>query len=120
MAALLILATAAVLADGYRNATVDPMVRRLTLRVRGYPHGAAPVRMLLFSDVHVHGPDMPPERVARIVKQIDALHPDIIVAAGDFIGNNLVGRHYSVADAIAPLGRLRARYGVYAVLGNND
>jgi predicted MPP superfamily phosphohydrolase len=63
---------------------------------------------------------MPPERVARIVGRINALHPDIVVAAGDFVGNTLVGRDYPVADAIAPLGRLKATYGVYAVLGNND
>jgi predicted MPP superfamily phosphohydrolase len=118
--ALLILAAVAVLAAGYRNAVADPVVRRLTVRMPGYPADAEPVRILLFSDVHVHGPDMPPERVGRIVGQINALHPDVIVAAGDFVGNSLVGRHYPVAAAIAPLGRLKARYGLYAVLGNND
>jgi len=120
VAALLILAAIAVLAAGYRNATADPVVRRLTVRMPDYPANSPPVRILLFSDVHVHGPDMPPERVARIVGRINALHPDIVVAAGDFVGNTLVGRDYPVADAIAPLGRLKATYGVYAVLGNND
>jgi hypothetical protein len=36
-----------------------------------YPANSPPVRILLFSDVHVHGPDMPPERVARIVGRIN-------------------------------------------------
>lgn len=120
VAALLILAALAILAAGYSNATADPVVRRLTVRLPGFSANTAPFRILLFSDVHVHGPDMPPQRVGRIVDQINALHPDVIVAAGDFIGNSLVGRHYSIADAIAPLSRLKARYGVYAVLGNND
>lgn len=120
VAALLVLAPLALLALGYTNATADPVVRRLTLRVPGYPDTAPPVRILLFSDVHVHGPDMPPDRVARIVDQMNALHPDVVVAAGDFIGNSLIGRHYPIAEAIAPLARLDARYGVYAVLGNND
>lgn len=105
---------------GYREATAPPVVRRLVLAVPQFPSGAAPVRILLFSDLHVHGPDMPPERVARIVDQINALHPDLIVAAGDFVGDNWVGARYGVAEAIAPLGALKARYGVYAVLGNND
>jgi predicted MPP superfamily phosphohydrolase len=118
--ALLILAAVAVLAAGYRNATADPVVRRLTVRMPDYPANAPPVRILLFSDVHVHGPDMPPARVARIVDRINALHPDIVVIAGDFVGNSLVGRDYPVAEAIAPLGRLKATYGMYAVLGNND
>jgi len=105
---------------GYRNAIALPLVRRLDLEVPGYPAAAPPMRIVLFSDVHVHGPDMPPERVARVVDQINALSPDIVIAAGDFIGDNWVGKSYSVDQAIAPLGRLKARLGVYAVLGNND
>jgi predicted MPP superfamily phosphohydrolase len=120
VALLLILVAAALALTGYTNATADPIVRRLTVRIADYPRNSGPVRILLFSDVHVHGPDMPPERVGRIVGQINALHPDVVVAAGDFVGNSLVGRDYPVAEAIAPLGRLKARYGVYAVLGNND
>lgn len=108
------------IAIGYRNATADPLVRRLTLTVAGYPADAAPTRIVLFSDVHVHGPDMPPQRLEKIVEQINALHPDIDIGAGDFIGNNIVGRDYPVAEAVAPLRRLKARYGVFAVLGNND
>jgi uncharacterized protein len=107
-------------AVGYWNATATPVVRYLNLRLSDYPAGAAPVRILLFSDLHVHGPDMTPGRVGRIVEQMNALHPDIVVGAGDFTGHNAVGAHYSVEAAIAPLGRLKARLGVYAVLGNAD
>jgi predicted MPP superfamily phosphohydrolase len=120
IAAVVVVAFAAVVTVGYRNATADPLVRRLTVEVPDYPADAPPVRILLFSDLHVHGPDMPPARVDRIVGQINALQPDIIVGAGDFVGNHLFGRDYSVAEAVAPLGRLKARLGVIAVLGNND
>lgn len=120
VAAFFALATAAIVAIGYAGAVADPVVRPLTVRLADFPAGAPPVRILLFSDVHVHGPDMAPERVRRIVSQINGLHPDIIVAAGDFVGNNLVGRDYTIGAAIAPLAGLKATYGVYAVLGNND
>lgn len=120
IAALVAVALVAIVIVGYRNATADPLVRRLTVEVPDYPAGAPPVRLLLFSDLHVHGPDMPPERVERIVGQINALHPDIVVGAGDFIGNNLFGRDYRIADSLDPLGGLRAKLGVFAVLGNND
>jgi predicted MPP superfamily phosphohydrolase len=120
IATLVAAAVIAVVIIGYRNATADPLVRRLTINVPDYPTRAAPVRILLFSDLHVHGPDMPPERVERIVAQINALHPDIIAVAGDFVGNHLIGRDYSIAESVAPLGRLKARLGVVAVLGNND
>lgn len=119
MLVLAAIAIAALIIAGYRNATAAPVVRTLGLTVSGYP-GAPTLRIVLFSDVHVHGPDMPPERVARIVGQINALHPDIAIAAGDFVGDNWFGRRYPVDEAIAPLGRLKARLGTYAVLGNND
>jgi hypothetical protein len=114
------LAVIAVSAVGYRNATAAPLVRVLKIRVDNYPPGAPPVRIVLFSDVHVHGPDMPPSRVERIVDQINGLHPDIDVAAGDFVGDNWFGAEYSVEEAIAPLKNLKTKLGVYAVLGNND
>ena len=31
---------------------------------------------------------MPPERLARIVEQINALRPDIVLIAGDLISDN--------------------------------
>ena len=120
VAAALLVAAIAFVAIGYRNATRPPIVRQLTLRVPEYPAGAAPVRVALFADLHVHGPDMPPERLERIVAQINALNPDVDVGAGDFVGNSWVGKAYSVEESIVPLRGLRARLGVYAVLGNND
>jgi len=118
--ALVVIAIVAFVAIGYRNATATPVVRRLTVHFAGYPAGAAATRILLLSDIHAHGPDMPPSRVAAIVDQANALQPDIVVLAGDFIGDNWIGAAYPVETAIAPLGRLRAKLGVYAVLGNND
>ena len=115
-----VVAAAILAAQGYRNATASPLLRRVTVTVPDYPSASPPVTIALFADVHVHGPDMPPERVGQIVRQVDALNPDIIVAGGDFVGNSSIGRSYSVAASIAPLRHLHARLGVYAVLGNND
>ncbi|MBC9033256.1 metallophosphoesterase [Sphingomonas sp. JC676] len=105
----------------YLNILADPIVRRATIAVPGWPAGAAPLRVALISDVHVQGPDMPPERVARIVEQVNAQHPDIVLLAGDFVGDRVLGtRDYSDAEIAAPLARLSAPLGVYAVLGNHD
>lgn len=118
--AALIVAALAFVAVGFRNATATPLVRRLNLTVANYPHKAAPLRIVLFSDVHVHGPDTPPSRVDRIVDQINGLRPDIVVGAGDFVGNMSIGHEYSIEESVEPLRRLSARFGVFAVLGNND
>jgi predicted MPP superfamily phosphohydrolase len=105
---------------GYKNAVATPIERSLHLNVEPGAADQRPVRLILLSDIHVHGPDMPPARLEKIVGQINAQQPDIIVVAGDFIGNNLVGANYSIDDSVAPLAYLRSRLGVYAVLGNND
>ena len=105
---------------GYAEATSTPLVRNLTLRPADYPSNAAPVRIVLISDLHVHGPDMPPSRVARIVDQVNGLRPDVVILGGDFVGDNWIGASYSIRDAIAPLARLKPKIGVYAVFGNND
>jgi predicted MPP superfamily phosphohydrolase len=102
----------------YWSAIRDPIVRTARVEVRGL---ADPVRILLLSDIHVAGPDMPPDRVERIVRQANALRPDLILIAGDFISDKRSGtRSYPLAQAIAPLAGLKARLGVTAVLGNHD
>jgi hypothetical protein len=116
VAAALLAGMEVLLAIGYRNPTAAPIVRHLDFKVPDTP----PVTILLFSDVHVHGPDMSTSRLAKIVEQINAPHRDVVAAAGDFIDDNWVGRTYSVEEAIAPLSHLRPPLGVYAVLGNND
>jgi predicted MPP superfamily phosphohydrolase len=105
---------------GYRGAIATPLVRHLVVTVPDYPGNEPPIRIVVFSDLHVHGPDMSPERASSIVDQINSLHPDIVLFAGDLGGDLLFGKHYSPDEAAAPLGQLKARLGVYAVLGNND
>lgn len=103
----------------YRSAIQDPVVRRTEVvvpRLRGQP-----VTIALVTDTHVGGPDMPPQRLARIVGQVNALRPDIIAVTGDLLSDKEIAtRHYSLADGVAPLAGLRARLGVVAVLGNHD
>jgi predicted MPP superfamily phosphohydrolase len=73
------------------------------------------------SDFHVEDPDMPPERVEAIIARANALHPDLVVAAGDFTSDKWIGTHsYSAREAVSPLARLTAPLGVFAVLGNHD
>lgn len=105
----------------YWTAISDPVVRNARVAVPDWPPGERPLRLLLLSDIHVGGPDMPPARVRRIVAQINAVAPDIVLIAGDFITDKrLATRHYSHDEAIAPLAALRPRLATVAVLGNHD
>lgn len=106
---------------GYAEATSTPVVRRAHIALPSLPDGEPPIRAVLISDIHVAAPDMPPSRLARIVAQIDALSPDIVLIAGDLISEKRAStRLYTMADAIAPLAALKPRLGTFAVLGNHD
>lgn len=120
---LLILAALALLllAWCYWSAIADPVMRRAEVRLPGFPAGQAPVKVALLSDIHVQGPDMPPERLARIVAQVNEARPDLVLIAGDFVGDRtLATRHYTTEESVAPLAGLRARFGTVAVLGNHE
>lgn len=63
------------------------------------------------------------ERARRIVQEINAAQPDVVLLPGDLIAD----RDYRPDTAATPegeiaqvLGGLKARYGVYVVLGNHD
>jgi hypothetical protein len=91
------------------------------VEVAFWPAGQRPLRVLVASDIHVAGPDMPPQRLARIVEQMNALRPDIVLLAGDFISEKASAtRIYSFDEIMAPLAGLRAPLGTFAVLGNHD
>ena len=106
---------------GYAEATRDPVVRSANFLDPQWPSNYAPVRLVLIADLHVQGPDMPPERLVRIVSQVNALHPDVVVLAGDFATSNpYATRTYSLDEAVEPLRALHSKLGEYAVLGNHD
>jgi predicted MPP superfamily phosphohydrolase len=72
-------------------------------------------RIVQITDIH-HGLFLPLQAVADAVALANALEPDLVVLTGDFVTYSPA---YIEPVAFA-LGRLRARHGVYAVLGNHD
>lgn len=121
MALLALLVLGAVGAAAWHDTMADPVVRRASVELPGMPAGAKPVTIALLSDTHVAEPNMSPARLARIVGQINALRPDLVVLAGDYVSERTFGvSPYSAHDAVAPLAALRAPLGVYAVMGNHD
>lgn len=120
---ILILAGLALLLAGFlgwcfREATSDPLVRRAEVALPGLER---PVRIALLSDIHIGTAAMGPERLGRIVAQVNALKPDLVVIAGDFIfGHDPRGAAKLGPAMVGPLRQLRAPLGVAAVLGNHD
>src|ERR1700733_9852894 len=73
------------------------------------------LRIVQISDIH-HGLFLPKEWLSQAVRQANRLDPDIIALTGDFVTYS----RRNIGPAAELLGRLRARYGMYAVLGNHD
>jgi predicted MPP superfamily phosphohydrolase len=64
---------------------------------------------------------MPPSRLVRLVDRMNALAPDLVLLAGDFVSDRRFStRRYPLREAVAPLAALRAPLGRIAVLGNHD
>lgn len=69
----------------------------------------------LLADIH-HGPFVPLAYIRHIVAMANALRPDVVALAGDF-----VHKHPDyIEPGIAELTKLKARFGRFAVLGNHD
>jgi len=121
IAAALAVLGLALLCYAWWLALQPPVVREASIAVPGWPAGEPPRTVLLVTDTHVAGPDMPPSRLAGIVRSLNALKPDLVVLTGDYVSDKAVSTHrYSAEEAIAPLSGLRAPLGVVAVLGNHD
>lgn len=84
------------------------------------PDSVAATRVVYFSDTHF-GTLYSQENLARIVDQINAQSPDVVVFGGDFIDNYTRDGYALDSDALsAELARIQATDGKYAVWGNHD
>lgn len=111
----------AILAKGYWNATRDPVIRSAVVEVANWPQGKPPIKVLLLSDIHVAGPDMPPERLERLVGKFNILKPDLTLIAGDLVSEKRLATHiYAPKEVVAPLASLKAPLGVIIAPGNHD
>ena len=115
---LLALAATLLFAIGYRNATADPVIVQQRIALAGLQQ---PLRVALVSDIHYGWPDMRTRRLNRIVQQVNAQRPDLILLAGDYMGGKWFDWPRSwLEEALPPLAALYAPYGVYAVEGNHE
>jgi uncharacterized protein len=90
-------------------------VERLTLRSPKLPKGAAGVRIVLISDVHL-GIMVGKAGLKRILDTVAALNPDLLLCTGDLVDgqmDGLRGRDLELSALHPPLGK-------FAVLGNHE
>jgi predicted MPP superfamily phosphohydrolase len=111
-------AGSSVLSLGYARLEATRLrVERQTITVPRLPAPFAGKTIALLADLH-HGPFTSLEQIEVIVDTTNALGPDLVALAGDYVVESR--GHVYIAPCLRELGRLRAPLGVFAVPGNHD
>src|SRR5438105_9306455 len=90
-------------------------VVRRTIALPNLPPPFRGTTVALLADIH-HGPFVPLAYIRHVVAMTNALRPDIVALAGDYVDRSDV----YIEPAIAELGKLQAPLGRFAVRGNHD
>jgi len=106
------------------GAVVEPYYfldrERLTLSLDRWNPKLDGLKVVLISDVHAgYGPHEN-WRVKRIVAAANAEKPDVILLLGDYVNGGIYYHKMSMDRMSAYFRGLKAKYGVYAILGNHD
>jgi predicted MPP superfamily phosphohydrolase len=102
---------------------IEPMrlvVRKTAITLPAWPVEFSDLRVTAFSDLHVGPPHITLARLRHIVEEANDTEADLILMPGDFVETALGWRMAEPEAIAAELKRLRARAGVFAVLGNHD
>ena len=75
------------------------------------------LKLVVVSDLHLGG-IVGEKHLKRLVAEVDALHPDMILIPGDIIDDHIAP--YMTKKMGNTLGKLHAPLGIYAVPGNHD
>lgn len=93
----------------------DLRVTHVTLATHKLPEETKRLRIVFASDLHI-GPQTGTVMLAKTVDAMLAQDPDLVLLGGDILDDAFQGTPGDVRE----LRRLRAPFGVYAVLGNHD
>jgi uncharacterized protein len=93
--------------------------RNLTLAITDW--AGPPMTIAVAADFHVGAPHAGLAMLRKVVDQLNAGNPDLILLPGDFVIQGVLGGQAVDPVQIAEeFGRLKAPLGVFATLGNHD
>jgi len=98
-----------------RSARVELLVNEVRVPLGRLPRTLSGFTIVQLTDLHI-GPTIGRRFVERVVKETNALAPDVIAITGDLVDGSVA----QLRDAVLPLAELRAKYGVYFVTGNHE
>jgi uncharacterized protein len=90
-------------------------IRRVEVPLEKLPAEADGFTIALLSDIHV-GPTVGRTFIEKMVRETNALQPDLIAITGDLVD----GTVEQLAEHVEPMRHLKAKYGVFFVTGNHE
>lgn len=110
-----VVVTAGIVAAGYFIAT-HTVKRSYNVYTEKLTEGKS-IRIALVSDLHT-GYAVTRSDIDRMVEDVNGAAPDMVIVAGDLIDGDLLP--VQKEQTLAPLSRLNAPLGVFAVMGNHE
>ncbi|MCP3064272.1 metallophosphoesterase [Myxococcus sp. K38C18041901] len=100
---------------GHWRAFAPPMVTEIAIRIPKLPRALDGLSIVQLTDIHV-GPFIQRRFMDELVRQANALKPDLFAITGDLVDGDVP----TLGPSVAALRDLRSRYGSYFVTGNHD
>ena len=98
-----------------RSGLARVALREVEVRLKRLPRAANGMTIVQLTDIHV-GPTIGRDFIEQIVERTNAAEADVIAITGDLVDGSVA----ELREHVAPLAKLRARYGVYFVTGNHE
>lgn len=109
------LATLGLGAAAVRSGLARVAVKRVDVALGRLPEAMRGTTIAQLTDVHI-GPTLGKDFLEEVVEATNRLEPDIVAITGDLVDGSVA----DLREHVAPLQRLKARYGVYFVTGNHE
>jgi predicted MPP superfamily phosphohydrolase len=107
----------ATLCNSLINTRTNLKIKRVAIKHATIPKSFDGFRIALFSDLHIASLISPEREITRLAESINKQDADMVIFAGDLLHI----RHTELSAKIASiLSTIKARGGVYTVLGNHD
>ena len=97
------------------------VVRHEQLAVNGWNKAFDGFRIVMIADIHGGSNGGSAENIRSVVAAANAEDADVVVLLGDYVSEDQSGRlKMPMSDIADAMSGLKARYGVFAVMGNHD